>query len=182
MEIRELLVNGEEINVRADEVTNANVGMEKVEYLAGIIEKVADVSPLFEKANKINTTSNSAITVQGTKLPKFVKTAELQEYTKKAMTYEEKVLKADKPVLVDFYSDTCIPCKQMAGILGDIEDEHEDTVYIYKVNVNYDKALAEQYKVMSVPTVICFVNGEQKGKVVGLKEQEEVEALFEEYL
>ena len=64
----------------------------------------------------------------------------------------------------------------------DIEDEHEDTVYIYKVNVNYDKALAEQYKVMSAPTVICFVNGEQKGKVVGLKEQEEVEALFEEYL
>ena len=63
MEIRELLVNGEEINVRADEVTNANVGMEKVEYLAGIIEKVADVSPLFEKANKINTTSNSAIAV-----------------------------------------------------------------------------------------------------------------------
>ena len=82
-----------------------------------------------------------------------------------AENFEEKVLKADKPVLVDFYSDTCIPCKQMAGILGDIEDEHEDTVYIYKVNVNYDKALAEQYKVMSVPTVICFVNGEQKGKV-----------------
>ena len=80
-----------------------------------------------------------------------------------AENFEEKVLKADKPVLVDFYSDTCIPCKQMAGILGDIEDEHEDTVYIYKVNVNY-------------------VNGEQKGKVVGLKEQEEVEALFEEYL
>ena len=50
------------------------------------------------------------------------------------------------------------------------------------MNVNYDKALAEQYKVMSAPTVICFVNGEQKGKVVGLKEQEEVEALFEEYL
>ena len=51
-----------------------------------------------------------------------------------AENFEEKVLKADKPVLVDFYSDTCIPCKQMAGILGDIEDEHEDTVYIYKVN------------------------------------------------
>ena len=39
-----------------------------------------------------------------------------------AENFEEKVLKADKPVLVDFYSDTCIPCKQMAGILGDIED------------------------------------------------------------
>ena len=73
-----------------------------------------------------------------------------------AENFEEKVLKADKPVLVDFYSDSCIPCKQMAGILGDIEDENEDDIYIYKVNVNYDRELAEKYKVMSVPTVICF--------------------------
>ena len=108
VELRNLLVEGKELNVRADEVTNANVGMEKVEYLAGIIEKVADVSPLFEKANKINTTSNSAITVQGTKLPKFVKTAELQEYTKKAMTYEEKVLKADKYGLCVVVSEECL--------------------------------------------------------------------------
>lgn len=99
-----------------------------------------------------------------------------------AENFEEKVLKADKPVLVDFYSDTCIPCKQMAGILGDIEDENEDVLYIYKVNVNYDKTLAEEYKVMSAPTVICFVNGEQKGKVIGLKEPEEIEALFEELI
>ena len=60
----------------------------------------------------------------------------------------------------------------MAGILGDIEDENEDDIYIYKVNVNYDRELAEKYKVMSVPTVICFVNGEAKGKTVGLKEQD----------
>ena len=92
------------------------------------------------------------------------------------------MLKADKPVLVDFYSDSCIPCKQMAGILGDIEDENEDDIYIYKVNVNYDKELVEKYKVMSAPTVICFVNGEAKGKTVGLKEQEEIEELFEKYV
>ena len=55
-----------------------------------------------------------------------------------AENFEEKVLKAEKPVLVDFYSDSCITCKQMAGILGDIEDENEDDIYIYKVNVNYD--------------------------------------------
>ena len=99
-----------------------------------------------------------------------------------AENFEEKVLKADKPVLVDFYSDSCIPCKQMAGILGDIEDENEDDIYIYKVNVNYDRELAEKYKVMSVPIVICFVNGEAKGKTVGLKEQEEIEELFEKYV
>ena len=56
------------------------------------------------------------------------------------------------------------------------------TIYIYKVNVNYDRELAEKYKVMSVPTVICFVNGEAKGKTVGLKEQEEIEELFEKYI
>ena len=99
-----------------------------------------------------------------------------------AENFEEKVLKADKPVLVDFYSDSCIPCKQMAGILGDIEDENEDDIYIYKVNVNYDRELAEKYKVMSFPTEICFVNGEAKGKTVGLKEQEEIEELFEKYV
>lgn len=108
MEIRNLLVEGKELEIRADEVTNANVGVEKVEYLAGVVEKVADVSKLFEKANKINTTSNSAITVQGTKLPKFVKTTELQEYTKKAMTFEEKILKADKYALAVVVSDECL--------------------------------------------------------------------------
>lgn len=99
-----------------------------------------------------------------------------------AENFEEKVLKADRPVLVDFYSDTCIPCKQMAGILGDIEDENEEAIYIYKVNVNYDKDLAARYKVMSVPTVIAFVNGEEKGRTVGLKEPEEIETLFENYI
>ena len=99
-----------------------------------------------------------------------------------AENFEEKVLKADRPVLVDFYSDTCIPCKQMAGILGDIEDENEDAIYIYKVNVNYDKDLAARYKVMAAPTVIAFVNGEEKGRIVGLKEPEEIETLFENYI
>ena len=51
--------------------------------------------------------------------------------------FEEKVLKADKPVLVDFYSDTCIPCKRMAGVLGEIEDDYEGKIDVVKVNVNY---------------------------------------------
>ena len=96
--------------------------------------------------------------------------------------FDEKVLKADKPVLVDFYSDTCIPCKQIAGILGDIEDENEDEIYIYKVNVNYDKELAEKYNVMSTPTIICFADGEVKSKTSGLKEQEEIEVLYEDLI
>ena len=55
--------------------------------------------------------------------------------------FEEKVLKSPLPVLVDFYSDSCIPCKQLSPVLGDIEDEREDTLSVYKVNVNYDMSL-----------------------------------------
>ena len=76
--------------------------------------------------------------------------------------FEEKVLKAEKPVLIDFYSDTCIPCKRMAGPLGEVEDEYEGKLEVYKVNVNFDMELAEQYGVMSAPTLVVFVNGEEK--------------------
>ena len=96
--------------------------------------------------------------------------------------FEEKVLKADKPVLVDFYSDTCIPCKQMAGILGDIEDENEDAIYIYKVNVNYDKDLAARYKVMSAPTLIFLKDGEQIERLTGAKKAAELEEIIDKNL
>lgn len=93
--------------------------------------------------------------------------------------FEAKVLNADKPVLLDFYSDTCIPCKRMAGPLGDIEDAYEDQLYVYKVNVNYDAGLAEKYNVMSAPTLVFLVNGEEKNRLTGAADKEQIAALFE---
>ncbi len=92
--------------------------------------------------------------------------------------FEEKVLQSEKPVLLDFYSDTCIPCKRMAGLLGDIEEEYEDKIYVYKVNVNYDEKLAEQYQVMSAPTLVFLVNGEEKSRLTGAAGKEEIVKLF----
>lgn len=92
--------------------------------------------------------------------------------------FEEKVLKADKPVLVDFYSDTCIPCKRMAGVIGDIEDEYEDKLYLYKVNVNYEEDLTVKYQVMSAPTLIVFENGEEKNRLSGAAGKDEIVKLF----
>lgn len=93
--------------------------------------------------------------------------------------FEEKVLQSDKPVLLDFYSDTCIPCKRLAGPLGDVEDEYEDKIYVYKVNVNYDEKLAEQYQVMSAPTLIFLKDGEEKSRLTGAVGKEEIVKLFE---
>lgn len=52
--------------------------------------------------------------------------------------FEAEVLQASIPVLVEFYSDSCIPCKQMSPILGDIEDDYEDRLKVVKVNANFD--------------------------------------------
>ncbi|MFQ9726887.1 MAG: phage major capsid protein [Clostridium perfringens] len=97
VEIRERLINGEEVEIRSGEMSTTTVtgGINK-EVVPGVIQKVTEVSPLFAKSHKIDTASNSALTVQGTKLGKFVKISELTEYTKKQATYEEKTIKADK--------------------------------------------------------------------------------------
>lgn len=99
-----------------------------------------------------------------------------------AENFEDLVLKADKPVLLEFYSDTCIPCKRMAGPLGDVEEEYEGKIYVYKANVNYDEALAAKYEVMSAPTLVFLVDGEEKKRMSGAAGKEEIVRLFADIL
>ena len=70
--------------------------------------------------------------------------------------FEGKVLKSDIPVLVDFYSDSCVPCKKMTPVIGDVEDDMEGKLAVYKVNINFDTELAESYDVQSVPTLLLL--------------------------
>lgn len=78
--------------------------------------------------------------------------------------FEGKVLKSDIPVLVDFYSDSCVPCKKMTPVIGDVEDDMEGKLAVYKVNINFDTELAESYDVQSVPTLLLFDKGSRDGK------------------
>ena len=64
-----------------------------------------------------------------------------------AEEFEAEVLKASLPVIVEFYSDSCIPCKQLSPVLGGIEDDYEDKLIVVKVNVNFDAELAQKYEV-----------------------------------
>ena len=81
--------------------------------------------------------------------------------------FEEKVLQEKLPVLVDFYSDSCVPCKQLSPVLGDLEEEYEEKIRVYKVNVNYEEALTAEYQVMGAPTLILFQDGKVMGKRSG---------------
>jgi thioredoxin 1 len=96
--------------------------------------------------------------------------------------FAQAVLEAKLPVLVEFYSDSCIPCKQMSPILGDIEDAYEEKLLVYKVNVNFDAELAEQYEVMGSPTLLLFQDGQEVERVRGLVKKPELTELVEKVI
>ena len=93
-------------------------------------------------------------------------------------SFREKVLEADIPVIVDFYSDSCVPCKKLSPVLSKIESEYEGKLTVVKINVLYDGELAESYGLESTPSLLFFSNGEVKGKLVGAVSQEEIETVI----
>ena len=88
--------------------------------------------------------------------------------------FEAEVLKSEKPVLVDFYADWCGPCKMAVEALANEQDE----VTVGKLNVDFAPELARAYKVMSIPTLILFKNGEAVEKRIGVQSKAELEALI----
>ncbi len=81
--------------------------------------------------------------------------------------FTEKVLESELPVLVDFYSDSCVACKRLSPVLADAEDDYEGRLIVYKVNTNYDLDLAEEYAVTANPTLIFYQAGEAKDYKTG---------------
>lgn len=96
-----------------------------------------------------------------------------------AADFDDRVLKADKPVLVEFYSDTCIPCKMMSPVLSQLETELEGKLDIVKVNVGYEPELTEKYEVQASPTLIFFKDGNEASRIRGAVKKPDILAEFE---
>ena len=94
--------------------------------------------------------------------------------------FEKEVLQADKTVLADFYSDSCVPCKRMSPVVGDVEDEREGSLSVYKVNINFDTELAEQYDVQSVPTLLLFKGGAEVARQSGAVRKDALNAWIDD--
>ncbi len=96
--------------------------------------------------------------------------------------FEQSVIQADTPVLVDFYADWCGPCKTQAPILGQLAEEFDGKVKFAKVDIDVDgnKDLAVKYGVLSVPTLILFNGGDVKETMVGVTSKSKLKQKLEE--
>lgn len=82
--------------------------------------------------------------------------------------FEKEVLQSDIPVLVDFYADWCGPCKMIGPMIEELAKEYDGVVKVGKLNVDEHPNTSTKYKVMSIPTLIIFKNGEKVDQVVGM--------------
>ena len=92
-------------------------------------------------------------------------------------TFEQEVLKAEQTVMVDFWAAWCGPCKMLSPIVDQIAEEHPE-IKVCKVNIDEEPSLAIDYKVMSIPTLLVFKNGEKVNMSIGVQAKSDIEAML----
>lgn len=88
--------------------------------------------------------------------------------------FDQVVLKADKPVLVDLWATWCAPCRMVAPILDELAEEYNGKINFVKVDVDHNPEIAARYGIMSIPTLLIIKNGEPVSNIVGVRPKAEL--------
>jgi len=96
--------------------------------------------------------------------------------------FEQEVLKADKPVVVDFWAVWCAPCRMVAPAVDAIAEEYLGRVKVGKLNVDENQATPGRYNVRGIPTLLVFKNGQVQEQIVGATSKDNIVKLLEKHL
>jgi thioredoxin 1 len=94
-------------------------------------------------------------------------------------SFEDQVVKAGKPVLIDFWAEWCGPCKMIAPMLDEIAAEYHDKLTIAKLNIDENPKTPQRFNVRSIPTLILFKNGRVEGQKVGTQRKSDLAAFLD---
>ena len=97
-------------------------------------------------------------------------------------SFQEDVLASDKPVLVDFWAEWCGPCKMVAPVLEEIATQHSDKLTVAKLNIDENPQIAQQFQILSIPTMSVFQGGKIVKTIVGAKPKSALLRDLSEYI
>ncbi|MCD8151102.1 MAG: thioredoxin family protein [Clostridiales bacterium] len=96
--------------------------------------------------------------------------------------FDTEVLNSDKLAIVDFYSDSCLPCKAVSPLLAELEETYADQVLVGKVNAVYERGLVFRWEVSSAPTILFLKNGKEVARFSGVQKKEDLVREIEKHL
>lgn len=97
-------------------------------------------------------------------------------------TFEEEVLKADRPVLVDYWAEWCGPCKMMAPVLDDVCEDYDGKLRIAKLNIDENPNTPPKFGIRGIPTLMLFKGGKVEATKVGAISKSQLTAFLDEHL
>jgi thioredoxin 1 len=96
--------------------------------------------------------------------------------------FTDEVIQSQTPVVVDFWAEWCMPCKMIAPVLEQISQDYAGKLKVAKVNVDDNGEIAQQFNIVSIPTLLLFKDGEVVGQQVGAVPRETIEGMFKAYV